>query len=161
MPLHFCACFKPWPVFPPSYIAVFFVFNDLRRDEVACFVDIGGIILFKPYILKTVRAIQKVSSYGIKRILYRTYKIKHGWKINSPNTKTENTFIWYIMFLWLIPNHNKKKTHTHTLYREQSNKQVRFQLVQWFLRWRVECKNRWRMTMDAKWWQYLTWTLDL
>ena len=64
MPLHFFACLKPGPVFPPSYIAVFFVFNDLRWDEVACFVDIGGIILFKPYILKTVRAIQKVSSYS-------------------------------------------------------------------------------------------------
>jgi hypothetical protein len=44
MPLHFFACLKPGPVFPPSYIAVFFVFNDLRWDEVACFVDIGGII---------------------------------------------------------------------------------------------------------------------
>jgi len=41
---HFCACHKPGPGFPTSYVVVFYVFNEMRRGVVVCFVNIGGIV---------------------------------------------------------------------------------------------------------------------
>jgi hypothetical protein len=41
---HFSACLSPGPEFLASYVVVFFMFNDLRRDVIVCFVDIGGIV---------------------------------------------------------------------------------------------------------------------
>ena len=41
---HICAWPSPGPGFPTSYVMVFFVFNDLRWEEVVRFVDIGKIV---------------------------------------------------------------------------------------------------------------------
>ena len=41
---QFCACLKPEPRNPLSYVFVFFVFNTLRWEIVVCFVDIGKIV---------------------------------------------------------------------------------------------------------------------
>ena len=40
---HFCACPKPGPGFPTSYVMVFFVLSELRWEAIVCVVDIGGI----------------------------------------------------------------------------------------------------------------------
>jgi hypothetical protein len=40
---HFCACPKPGPGLPTSYVVVFVVLNDLRWEVIIHFVDIGGI----------------------------------------------------------------------------------------------------------------------
>ena len=42
-PPHCCICLKPISGFPTSHVVVFFVFSELRREEIVCFVDIGGI----------------------------------------------------------------------------------------------------------------------
>ena len=39
-----CACPKPGPEFPSSYVVVFFKFNELRWEVIVCFVNIGGIV---------------------------------------------------------------------------------------------------------------------
>jgi hypothetical protein len=41
---HFCACPKPGPGFPTSYVVVFFVFSKLRCPVIVRFVDIRGIV---------------------------------------------------------------------------------------------------------------------
>jgi hypothetical protein len=41
---HFSACLSPGPEFLASYVVVFFMFNDLRRDVIVHFVNIGGIV---------------------------------------------------------------------------------------------------------------------
>jgi hypothetical protein len=41
---HLCACPKSAPGFPTSYVVVLFCFNELRREEIFRFVDIGGIV---------------------------------------------------------------------------------------------------------------------
>jgi hypothetical protein len=38
---HLCACPKPGPGFPTSYVMVFCMFNESRRDVIVRFVDIG------------------------------------------------------------------------------------------------------------------------
>jgi len=43
-PQHFCACPKFAPGFPTPFVSWSFVFNDLRRAVVVCFVDIGVIV---------------------------------------------------------------------------------------------------------------------
>ena len=40
---HFCACPKPGPWFPTSYV-VFFVFSEWRWEVNVCFLDIGWIV---------------------------------------------------------------------------------------------------------------------
>ena len=41
---HFCACPKPEPGFPMSYVMFFFLFNDLTSGFIVCFIDINGIV---------------------------------------------------------------------------------------------------------------------
>ena len=43
-PTFFSACHKPGPDFPTSYVVVFFMICELRREVVVHFVDIGGIV---------------------------------------------------------------------------------------------------------------------
>jgi hypothetical protein len=41
---YLCACLKPGPEFPPSYVMVFLIFNDLKSEVIVCFVDVGKIV---------------------------------------------------------------------------------------------------------------------
>ena len=41
---HLCACPKPGPGFPTSYVMVFFMFNELKCEVIVHLVDIGGIV---------------------------------------------------------------------------------------------------------------------
>jgi len=41
---YFCGCPKPGPIFPTSYVVIFFMFNGLRWNVVVCFVDINEIV---------------------------------------------------------------------------------------------------------------------
>ena len=41
---YLCACPKPGPGFPPSYVMVFLMFNDLKSEVIVCFVDVGKIV---------------------------------------------------------------------------------------------------------------------
>ena len=44
-PPHFCACPKVGPCYPSIYAEILlFMLNDLRREIVVSFVDIGGIV---------------------------------------------------------------------------------------------------------------------
>jgi hypothetical protein len=41
---YFCACPKPGPGYPTSYVMVFLMFIELRWEVIVCFVDIVGIV---------------------------------------------------------------------------------------------------------------------
>ena len=41
---YYCVCPKPGSAFPTPYVLVFFVFNGLRSEVNARFLDIGGIV---------------------------------------------------------------------------------------------------------------------
>jgi hypothetical protein len=47
-PPHYCACHKPEPGFPTSYVVVFFfiIFNEFRWEVTVRFADISGIVIY-------------------------------------------------------------------------------------------------------------------